>query len=44
MALWLELKSKKSSLSQTTYYLGFMKDKIFNPILNFYLNGRQDLA
>ena len=44
MALWLELKSQKSSLSQCAYYLGFMKDKIFNLILNFYLNWRQDLA
>ena len=44
MAWWLELKSQKSSLSQNTYYLGFMKDKIFNPILNAYLNWRQDLA
>ena len=28
----------ESSLSQSAYYLSFMKDKIFNPILNSYLN------
>ena len=44
MAWLLELKSQKSSLSQSAYYLDFMKDKIFNPILNSYLNWRQDLA
>ena len=25
-------------VTQSAYYLGFMKDKIFNPILNSYLN------
>ena len=44
MTWWLELKSQKSTLSQSAYYLGFMKDKIFNPILYSYLNWRQDPA
>ena len=44
MAWLLELKSQKSSLSQSAYYLSFIKDKIFNLVLNSYLNWRHVLA
>ena len=39
---WVEIP--EIFTSQSAYYLGFMKDKIFNLILNSYLNWRHDLT